>query len=91
MNAMKKKIILTVVLLALGWLVLSSYRFAYAPLTAATTAAQMDDTTSSFLRAKFIRDGGVEWTLFWITVVAVAAVWAWPKSKNSTTTQNEKD
>jgi len=83
---MKRKFILMLVIVILGWISLSSYKFVYPPVAAAATAAQMDDTVDSFLRAKFIREGGVEDIIFWLFLLAALAVWLWPSNKKTDST-----
>ena len=80
---MKKRAIFSAVLVAIYLLTMASYNSLRAPLTAAATAAQLDDTARTFLAAQFWRDGAVENAARFILIMAVAALWLRPSYKET--------
>lgn len=66
------KIFLTVFLSVVFWFIYNVYSIYYSVLSGRLTASQLDDTSSSFVEAKIIRDGHVG-TM--ITILYVAFLW----------------
>lgn len=50
----------------------------YSPLTGVATANQFSDTVSSYVTAKFIRDGGLQQFLFWTFAILTLLIWIKP-------------
>ena len=80
---MKKRAILSAVLVAIYLLTMPFYNSIRTPLTAAATAAQLDDTARSFLAAQFWRDGAVENAARLLLIVTAVAIWLRPSHKQT--------
>jgi hypothetical protein len=72
---MKARFILTMISLVAYWTGMWAYRLAQSPITGAATARQLDDTSESYLLAKFIREGDVEFSITVILWIALAFIW----------------
>lgn len=74
----KTRIILTVLsaLLCIG--ALKAYDLRYSPITGVATAAQMDDTVSSYVTAKAVRESVIEVMIVGIWILFAFAIWIAP-------------
>lgn len=75
---MNIRIILTIIaalLFSIGKGILETI---YSPITGALTAAQLDDTVSSYTAAKLVREGNASSVLFWLLVIAILIIWSKP-------------
>jgi hypothetical protein len=80
---MKIRFILSALTL-IGWGITDKlFKLFYAPITATATANQLNDDLAAYGWAKFVREGGVESMLFYITLLVLLAIWFWPKRKNA--------
>lgn len=75
---MKTRIIISILILSAFLLSGRIYSHFYSPITGAATAAQFDDTLSSYATAKAIRDGGAGDIAFLALILGLTAVWLWP-------------
>lgn len=72
---MKKRLIITAVIIFLAVAASSIYTFFYSPISGSATAAQLNATVGSYATAKFIRDGLVEKTIVVIASISIFFTW----------------
>src|SRR3954470_3333466 len=72
---MKTRAILTAGLMAISVFTIQIYDAIYSPFTGATTAAQFDNSVSSYVAAKLIREGRFEQGVWLFTLVVLAIIW----------------
>ena len=75
---MKLRIVVTLVVLSVYLIALGLFSLFYSPVTGIATANQFSDTVESYATAKFIRDGGVQFFLFWALIAATVLIWIGP-------------
>lgn len=80
---MKLRIILTGTLIS-GYFFLTAITSAIqSPVSGATTAAQLDDTTSSFVLAHFVREDFIGKTVLAACAVSGLLIWTIPTKKKT--------
>jgi len=67
------------------------YKVCYSPITAKAAANSLSDNPQDYFMAKFIRDGGVEYFLLWIALLALFLIWIGFLSKNKQTNDAVKN
>lgn len=75
---MKTRIALTVITACLFAIAKGIVAAIYAPVSGALTAAQLDDSVSSYVAAKIVRDGAINSALFWLLVICILIIWLGP-------------
>ena len=75
---MKTRIVLSAVSAFLSVFALKAFHFFYSPITGVATAQSVNDDVGSFAMAKFIRDGGVESSMFYIFMFILFCIWVGP-------------
>lgn len=78
---MKTRIAITALIVLLGIFASGLYGYIHDPLTAATTAAQLDDTLQSYLVAKAVRENFVGHTIIIACAVLILITWVFPAKK----------
>lgn len=82
MPKLKTRIVLTIIIIGLFAVVAKFYGLLYSPLTGVATAAQFDDSVTSYATAKLIRDGTPESGVFWLMLFFVALIWIGPVARS---------
>jgi hypothetical protein len=72
---MKLKFILSLVVLAFYALGLKLVDFFYSPITGTLSAQQVNDSTTDYALAKFVRDGHLQGSMLILTVLAIVLIW----------------
>lgn len=75
---MKTRIVLSLLTIAFAWIAEAIYRLFYSPITGVATAQTVNDDVQSYALAKFIRDGGVENSIFYLTLFVLLLIWISP-------------
>ena len=76
---MKLRIILSAIVLFLGWCVSSTYQAFYSPITGVATAQALnEDSGTGYVTAKFIREGGVENLILASILLVLFFIWISP-------------
>ena len=81
--AMKSKIILTAVVVALSLGAMSLWNTIKSPIAGAASAAQLDDTAQSYIVARAVQENFVENSIKLSCVGLLAIVWLVPAKKNN--------
>lgn len=72
---MKIRLYLSIVLLMFWAIINNIIKFYYSPLTGVATAQSLNDNISSYTWAKFIRDGGLNNGINYITIGLFLIIW----------------
>jgi hypothetical protein len=73
---MKIKLILTSLVAAFYFVANYIVNLIYSPVAGIATANQVNDSVSDYAWAKFVRDGGLQSTIFWVTIGLFVLIWA---------------
>jgi hypothetical protein len=75
---MKLRIILSAIVCVFFYAASQLFSLYYSPITGVATAQSLNDDSNSYVMAKFIREGGVNSTIFYCALVILALIWISP-------------
>ncbi len=77
------KIVLTSLITGAYFGGMSLWHLIQSPVVGAATAAQLNDTASSYTEARFFNQGGVEYGFLFLLLITLSFVWFFPFSQNN--------